>query len=434
MAVLADGDSASEQGEKMAQSIAERVLGGYRSVIKFLGQRALARATLAVPRTVRFIGASARSGEVSTSVSAPTLSLGFAASVAMDEALLAMAMTPSRFPHRADYMRVSEELSEARRIYSRRGWLAHPARYHRTPPPLADADVQQGHGWATGLGYERISWESRFAPRGGEPGRERWMAYEPNRRAVATVVRHAREPRPWVIGVHGFCMGYPFMDFVGLQAALLHRRLGFNLALPVLPLHGPRKVTRVSGEPFLSFDLMNTVHGLAQSVWDIRQLIAWVRGQGATSVVLYGVSLGAYVVALLAGIEEADAMVVGIPVVDFPRLFHEHSPVHIRARAIEHNIMGGTAEDVFTVVSPLHFAPRVPHERRFLYAGYGDRLAFPDQAMQLWEHWGRPPISWYAGNHVGYLWSRQVSRFLEQSLTAASPTSAEEADTLAPGA
>ncbi|MGH9122815.1 MAG: alpha/beta hydrolase family protein, partial [Acidimicrobiales bacterium] len=196
----------------------------------------------------------------------------------------------------------------------------------------------------------------------------------------------------------------------------------------------PRKVTRVSGERFLSFDLMDTVHGLTQAVWDIRQLITWVRRQGATSVTLYGVSLGAYVVALLAGIEEVDAVVAGIPVVDFPRLFHEHSPVHVRARAIEHNIMGGTAEDVFTVVSPLRFAPRVPPGRRFLDAGYGDRLAFPDQARQLWEHWGEPPISWYAGNHVGYLWSRQVSRFLEKCLTAASPPSGEEADVLASGA
>lgn len=417
----------------MAQSVVERVLVGYRSVVEFLGRRTLARATLAVPRTLRFIGASARSGEVTTSVSAPTLSPGFAASVAMDEALLAMALAPSRFPRKDDYVRVAEELAEARRIYSRRGWLAQPARYHRTPPPLADAEVWHGRGWATGIRYERITWESGFAPRGGEPGRDRWMAYEPNRRAVATVVRHDREPRPWVIGVHGFCMGYPFMDFAGLQASLLHRGLGFDLALPVLPLHGPRKVTRVSGEPFLSFDLMNTVHGLAQSVWDIRRLITWVRDQGATSVVLYGVSLGAYVVALLAGMEDADAVVAGIPVADVPRLFHEHSPLHIRAQAIEHNIMGGTAEDVFTVVSPLRFTPRVPVERRFVYAGYGDRLAFPDQARQLWEHWEKPRISWYAGNHVGYLWSRQVNRFLGESLTAAPPPE-EEAVALPQGA
>jgi hypothetical protein len=209
------------------------------------------------------------------------------------------------------------------------------------------------------------------------------------------------------------------MDFVGLDTAKLHRELGLNVALPVLPLHGPRKATPVSGEQFLSFDLMNTVHGITQAVWDIRRLLSWIRAQGATSIGLYGVSLGAYVVALLAGIEEGlDAVVAGIPVVDFPALFHEHSPVHIRARSIEHRIMGGVAEDVFKVVSPMSFEPKVPHDRRFVFAGYGDRLAFPEQARLLWEHWSKPRISWYSGNHVGYLWSGQVEKFLSESLAA----------------
>ena len=418
----------------MGQSMASRITGGFNTVTKFLGKRALARATLAVPRTLRFVGSSAVTGEVCDSVSAPALSLGFAAGVAMDEALLAMAMTPSRFPRRADYQRVSEELGEARRLYRHRGWLAQPASYHRAPPPLGDDDVEHGKGWATRQAYERISWDSLFAARPDEPGAERWTAYEPNRRATAAVLRAGTNPRPWAIAVHGFCMGYPFMDFVGLQTAQLHHRLGYNLALPVLPLHGPRKVTRISGEPFLSFDLMNTVHGLAQSVWDIRRLLSWVRAQGATSVTLYGVSLGAYVVALLAGLERFDAAVAGIPVVDLPRLFQEHSPVHIRARAIEHRIMGGTAEEVFTVVSPLSFAPQVPADRRFVYAGYGDRLAFPDQARRLWEHWERPAIRWYSGNHVGYLWSREVGRFLEESLSSPGPSPDDAAEALAPGA
>ena len=214
-------------------------------------------------------------------------------------------------------------------------------------------------------------------------------------------------------------MGYPFMDFMGLHAAKLHRELGLNVAMPVLPLHGQRKVTRVSGEPFLSFDMMNTVHGLTQAVWDIRRLLAWARDQGATSIGLYGVSLGAYVVSLLSGIEDGlDAVVAGIPVVDLPSLFHAHSPVHIRARSIEHHILGGVAEDVYRVVSPLSFASRVPRERRHVFAGYGDRLATTQQARLLWEHWERPRISWYAGNHVGYLWSRQVGDFLGESLAA----------------
>jgi hypothetical protein len=400
-------------------SLVERVAGTYRAAMKFLGRRALARATLAVPRTLKFMVATALSGEVSGAVPAPSLTWGLAGGVAMDEALLAMAMAPSRFPRRADFARVSAELADARRMFSRRGWIARPLSYHRTPPPLSEPDVEMTRGWALGQRYERITYDSGFSTRAGEPGGEQWMAYAPNSRATATIVRHRGDPRPWIVCVHGFCMGYPFMDFVGLHTTKLHRELGLNVAMPVLPLHGPRKVTLVSGEPFLGFDMMNTVHGLAQAVWDIRRLVSWIRAQGATSIGLYGVSLGAYVVSLLAGIDEGfDAVVAGIPVVDFPALFHEHSPVHIRARSIEHRIMGGVAEDVYRVISPMSFESKVPYDGRYIFAGYGDRLAFPEQARMLWEHWDEPRISWYPGNHVGYLWSRQVETFLGESLAA----------------
>jgi WS/DGAT/MGAT family acyltransferase len=411
------GDGA---GDGRDTSLLARAGGPYRTVMKFLGRRALARAALAVPRTVRFMISTTMSGEVSAGLATPGLSVGLAAGVAMDEALLAMAMTPNRLPRRADFTRVGTELADARRLFSRRGWIAHPATYHRTPPPLTAAGVETSRGWALGLGYERITYDSAFATRPGEPGGERWMAYEPNRRATAAVLRHPGAPRPWVVAVHGFAMGYPFMDFAGLHAATLHRGLGLNVALPVLPLHGQRKVTRVSGEPFLSFDMMNTVHGLTQAVWDIRRLLSWIRSEGDCSVGVYGVSLGAYVASLLAGIDDGlDAVVAGIPVVDFPALFHAHSPVHIKARSIEHHILGGVAEDVCRVVSPLAFEPKVPHHRRYVFAGYGDRLAVPAQARALWEHWDKPRISWYPGNHVGYLWSRQVEAFVRESLSDA---------------
>ncbi|HYA69327.1 MAG TPA: alpha/beta hydrolase, partial [Acidimicrobiales bacterium] len=387
-------------------SLVERVTGPYRATMRFLGRRALARATLALPRTLRFLSSAAVTGEVAADVAAPSLSLGLAAGVAMDEALLAMAMAPSRFPRRADYTRVSTELAEARRMFSRRGWLNRPDTYHRRPTAITDDDVEIHRGRAHGIAYERLGYDSGFSTRAAEPGGGRWMDYGPNRRAYATIVRHEGEQRPWMVCVHGFCMGYPLADFVGLHTARLHRELGLNLALPVLPLHGPRKVTFVSGEPFLSFDLMNTVHGLTQAVWDIRRLLSWIRAQGATSIGLYGVSLGAYVVSLLASLEDGlDLVVAGIPVTDFPTLFQAHSPLHIRARAIEHRIMGDVADDVFKVVSPLALTPKITRQRRFIYAGYADRLAFPDQARRLWKHWEEPSISWYAGNHVGYLWS-----------------------------
>ena len=405
----------------------DRITGLFRAAAGFLNRRALARATRALPRTLHYVGSALLSGEVSESVPAPHLSLGLAAQVAMDEALLAAAMTPRKFPLPGDYARVSSELAEAESFYERQGWIAQPHAYHRTPPPLFESDVTKSRGWAMGTSYDRWDWDSAFTPHLGEPGADRWMAFGPNRTASAVIVRHPDGPRPWVIAVHGFCMGFPFMDFQGLQINRLHHELGMNVALPTLPLHGQRRVTLVSGEPFLSFELMNAVHGLSQAVWDIRRLITLIRQQGATSISLYGVSLGAYTVSLLAALEEGiDGVVAGIPVSDFPGLFHRHSPHDVRARSIEHKIMGGPAENVYRVVSPLTLEAKVPKHGRFIFAGYGDRLAFPDQAQRLWEHWDQPRISWYSGGHVGYLLSRQVADFLVSSLAQISTVSSSE--------
>lgn len=398
-------------------AVARRAQRTYHGVEKALASRAPARALVAVPRTARFMGATASQGSGAPVAGLPTpnLSPALAVQVAMDEVILAVAMGPNRFPRRADYERVSAELAHARLLFQARGWLDDPASYHRTPPPLTDPALDRGS--ALGQRYERLLFPSGWEPRADEPGAERWVSYENNRTAVATVLRHRDRPRPWVVAIHGFGMGYPFMDLRGLHAGHLHNDLGLNVVMPVLPLHGPRKISRVSGEAFLSYDLINTVHGLAQTVWDLRRILSWVRTQDPTGIALYGVSLGAYAASLMAGLEDGiDAVVAGIPVVDFPEMFRQQSPHHIRLRAVEHEILDGNAEIVHRVVSPLAFEARVPFANRFIFAGLGDRMAPPSQAHALWRHWEEPEIFWYGGNHVGYLWSKQVTRFLGESL------------------
>ena len=174
----------------------------------------------------------------------------------------------------------------------------------------------------------------------------------------------------------------------------------------------------MSGDELLGIDLVNTVHGLQQAAWDIRRLVGWVLAtQDPTGIGLFGVSLGGYTVSLVAGLEDGlDAVVAGIPVVDFPALFRTQSPAHVVARSIEHEILDGPGEAVASVISPLSFPPRVAHAGRFVFAGLGDRMAHPRQAHQLWQHWEEPSVHWYPGNHVGYLLSPGVWRFVDRSL------------------
>lgn len=410
----------------------ERARSTYRSVEKALARHAPMRATVAVPRTARFLGDTAGRalGLRGTSLPVPSISPSLAAQVAADEVILAVASGPNRIPRRADFERVSAELAHARLLFETEGWLDDPVSYHRTPPPLEEPAT--GRGWALGQSYERLMWPSGFTPRPEEPGYERWCSYEPNRTAAATILRHRDGPRPWIVTIHGFGCGTPFMDFIGLGALHLHRELGLNVAMPVLPLHGSRKITRLSGEAMLSFDLVNAVHGLTQAIWDIRRLLDWIGRQDPRGVAVYGVSLGGFTTALLTSLTDGiDCAIAGIPVVDFPSLFLNQSPHHIRLRAIEHEILDGNAEIVHSVVSPLADDCRVAPEGRFIFAGLGDRMARPSQAQRLWEHWDRPEIHWYDGSHVGYLLTPAIRSFIDDALGRSGFTT-EQPTALAP--
>ena len=97
--------------------------------------------------------------------------------------MMAIAIGPNRFPRRADYPRVADELSRAHDLFSERGWLDDPASYHQDPPPLEEPAVTKG--WALGHGYERLWWPSGYTPHLGVPGTDRWLAFEGNGRLYA---------------------------------------------------------------------------------------------------------------------------------------------------------------------------------------------------------------------------------------------------------
>jgi hypothetical protein len=385
-------------------------------VEKAVARWPLARLSTAGPRTARWALQLAEDEAARLpGVPRARATASLVAQVAMDEAIMAFFQGPERFPRRDDYLRVGAELAVARELFTDRGWLDDPRSYHRDPEPLEV--MSSSRGWALGQCYRRIRWDSGYRPRAEEPGSARWIGYQPNHTASAWVLEHRDRPRPWLVAVHGFGTGFAAADMIAFRAAHVHHELGWNVAAVVLPVHGHRRSSRIAGEDFLGFDLMNSVHALAQAVWDIRRLLGWVRQREPRAVVLHGVSLGGYVAALTSCFDDQlDAVISGIPVCDLPRLFQLIAPAHVRARAAQHGILEGNAELVHRVVSPLAMPSLVPRHRRYLFAGIGDRLAVPDQARELWEHWERPPIRWYPGNHVGYLWSDKVADFVDAAL------------------
>ena len=104
----------------------------------------------------------------------------------------------------------------------------------------------------------------------------------------------------------------------GFRARWLHHELGLNVAIPVMPLHGPRTIGRRSGDGYVSGNFIDVVHAQAQAASEVRALVHWLRRRGAPAVGLYGISLGAYTAALVAALEpKLDCVIAGIPAVDF---------------------------------------------------------------------------------------------------------------------
>jgi len=348
-------------------------------------------------------------------VPAPAPSLALSAQVAVDEALLGSMQATLPMPRAGDHERIEREVREARELFESRGWLDNPADYHDTPPSLENPSLRERR--VRKIHYEHLSFESGYAPHEGEPGRERWLSYGPNRTAHAWVVRHEGGPRPWLVCIHGYQMGMPLVDLAAFPPPWLHESLGLNLLVPMLPLHGRRKIGRRSGDGFLKGDLLDSVHAEAQAMWDIRRMLTWVRAQGDPKVGVLGYSLGGYNTALLACLDaELACAIPGIPATDFAGLFLHHGPaLHIR-QAEDVGIEPDRMREVLRVVSPLALEPKVPHERRYLFAGVADRLVPPEQVRDLWRHWDRPRTCWYQGAHVTFRAHPRVVRFITGAL------------------
>ena len=76
------------------------------------------------------------------------------------------------------------------------------------------------------------------------------------------------------------------------------------------------------------------------------------------------------------------------------------------------------ARHMLAVHSPLTYQPLIPRERLMVIAGAGDRLAPPKHARLLWDHWDRPRIHWFPGNHLLHLdkgkYLKEIARFLRE--------------------
>jgi pimeloyl-ACP methyl ester carboxylesterase len=228
-----------------------------------------------------------------------------------------------------------------------------------------------------------------------------------NQTVSAQYWRHGDGPRPTLVVVHGF-----ILDSYAINSRFLHLadffREGYDIVLCTLPFHGSRRErwAPYSGHGVFSYGVCHLNETIRQGVQDIRLLLNWLEGEGVEKIGATGISLGGYTTALLAATEERLHFCIPIvPVASLTDVIFEWAPAGplIRIGMRLANISIPEARHVMALQSPLTWTPKLPRERLMIVGGAGDRVVPPKHARLLWDHWERPRLHWFPGNHLIHL-------------------------------
>ena len=250
--------------------------------------------------------------------------------------------------------------------------------------------------------------------------RDQCRGYVRNNVVLAQHWVHDDGPHPTLCVIHGF-MGSPYL-FNGLFFSLpWFYRSGYDVLLYTLPFHGGRaeKGSLFSGYGYFAHGFAGFAEAMAQAVHDFRSLIDYLEFTGVDRIALTRMSLGGYTCALIACVDDRiQAVIPNVPVVTPDRTVDEWFPANhvVRLRSLIAGTDNELTRDATMYTSPLNYPPLVPKDRRLIITGLGDRLAPPEQAEVLWEHWDRCAFHWFPGNHVLHVsqpdYLRRMTRFM----------------------
>ena len=250
--------------------------------------------------------------------------------------------------------------------------------------------------------------------------RDSYPRQKRNMRAAAQYWRHDDGPRPTICVIHGFMADPYWLNRMFFALPWFYQQ-GYDILLYTLPHHGRRqsRLSPFSGHGFFAGGIANLNESMAHAVHDFRIFMDYLESRGVSRMGVTGISLGGYTSALLAAVEERlHFSIPNVPVVSLPDLVLEWFPLNLPIKGLL-KASGTSVRDarhMLAVHSPLSYTPLIPKERRMVIAGAGDRLAPPKHARLLWDHWDRPHIHWFPGNHVLHLdqgkYLKEISRFL----------------------
>lgn len=286
-------------------------------------------------------------------------------------------------------------LAELQEIYDRSEHYADDSAFFPAPRPISPfvTPVRTIAGPGPGKVVD-ITWQSHFEPI-CESVREKYLAHPKNLRGAARLFLHENSARPAVILVHGYLCGqFPLEERIWPVQWLFER--GLDVALFVLPFHAVRTDDR--SPKFPGGDPRITNEGFRQAIYDLKTLIGYLRGRGAESVGIMGMSLGGYTTSLLATLDES--LSFAVPIIPLASIadIAKNAGRFVGSPA-EQEMQYAGLESVHRVVSPMARPSRIDKDRVLILAASGDQITPVDHARRLADHFGAP-LETFHGGHI----------------------------------
>ena len=308
-------------------------------------------------------------------------------------------------------------------LYTAAADAGDPDLFFRRPPDEVTVRARSappGHFVPAKGACRDLSFDSPFVPLNPRL-HERWRRHRHNSVAHARHWTHDEGPRPTLVAIHGFGAEAHWLNEWFFQLPDLYA-MGYDVMLFTLPFHGPRqgRLSPFSGHGFFAGGVEGIAEAVGQAVLDFRIFLDHLLRQGAPRVGVTGISLGGYTSAMLAAVEPRLHFVLpNVPVASLPDLVLEWRPLGGVVKALLRRLDSSIHEARHLLASacPLSYPPRLPRERLMIIGGAGDRMAPPNHARLLWDHWGRCRLHWFPGSHLVHLdkgdYVREMARFFK---------------------
>jgi dienelactone hydrolase len=276
------------------------------------------------------------------------------------------------------------------------------------PAPQTRPEVSRAARWRLpGLLSEDLVFRSLHQPIEPKFCRRYQRRYRETHRVYARRLRPATaRRRPRLLYLHGYMQPETYIEEFALLASMA-QQLNVEVVQMQPPYHGRRtpRGSRFSGEFYWTADLVRSVEALRQTVLDARTLLYWLLAENDRPVGIAGLSLGGALTLILTCLEERFAF--SIPVIahmDLAALVAD-APVLAKMRRDLRSFGWGRKEFRAFVKSIgwYDLRPKLPAERIFLIAASDDRFFDPLVVERTWKRWGKPPIRWYPGSHMGFI-------------------------------